>query len=142
MKVAIGNDHAGVELKNYLIDYLKKKNIEVVNVGTDTTDSCDYPVYAKKVAGEVIDKNVDFGILICGTGIGISIAANKVKGIRAAKVNNTTEAKLAREHNHANIICLGARIIGNVIASEIVDSFIEAKESSAENHLRRLSMLD
>lgn len=142
MKVAIGNDHAGVELKNYLIDYLKKKNIEVVNVGTDTTDSCDYPVYAKKVAGEVIDKNVDFGILICGTGIGVSIAANKVKGIRAAKVNNTTEAKLAREHNHANIICLGARIIGNVIASEIVDSFIEAKESSAENHLRRLSMLD
>ena len=142
MKVAIGNDHAGVELKNYLIDYLKKKNIEVVNVGTDTTDSCDYPVYAKKVAGDVIDKNVDFGILICGTGIGISIAANKVKGIRAAKVNNTTEAKLAREHNHANIICLGARIIGNVIASEIVDSFIEAKESSAENHLRRLSMLD
>ena len=142
MKVAIGNDHAGVELKNYLIDYLKKKNIEVVNVGTDTTDSCDYPVFAKKVAGEVIDKNVDFGILICGTGIGISIAANKVKGIRAAKVNNTTEAKLAREHNHANIICLGARIIGNVIASEIVDSFIEAKESSAENHLRRLSMLD
>lgn len=142
MKVAIGNDHAGVELKNYLIDYLKKKNIEVVNVGTDTTDSCDYPVYAKKVAGEVIDKNVDFGILICGTGIGISIAANKVKGIRAAKANNTTEAKLAREHNHANIICLGARIIGNVIASEIVDSFIEAKESSAENHLRRLSMLD
>lgn len=142
MKVAIGNDHAGVELKNYLMDYLKKKNIEVVNVGTDTTDSCDYPVYAKKVAGEVVDKNVDFGILICGTGIGISIAANKVKGIRAAKVNNTTEAKLAREHNHANIICLGARIIGNVIASEIVDSFIEAKESSAENHLRRLSMLD
>ncbi len=142
MKVAIGNDHAGVELKNILIDYLKNKNVEVINHGTDTFDSCDYPVFAKKVAGDVANKNVDFGILICGTGIGISIAANKVKGIRAAKVNNTTEARLTKEHNHANIICLGSRIIGPELARDIVDAYMDAKCSDGENHLRRIKMLE
>ena len=142
MKVAIGNDHAGVELKNILIDHLKSKNIDCINVGTDTLDSCDYPYFAKKVAKEVIDKNADFGILICGTGIGISIAANKVKGIRAAKVNNEIEARLTKEHNHANVICLGARIIGSELAKSIVDAYIDAKCSNDEKHMRRIKMLE
>ena len=112
MKIAIGNDHAGVEFKNKIMQELRSKGYEIVNVGTNTLDSVDYPDIAKEVSQKILDGEVNFGILICGTGIGISIAANKIKGIRAALCHNEYTAKLARLHNDANIIALGARVLG------------------------------
>ena len=112
MKIAIGNDHAGVEFKNKLMEELRSKGYEIMNVGTDTLDSVDYPDIAKKVSEKVLNGEAKFGILICGTGIGISIAANKIKGIRAALCHNEYTAKLSRLHNDANIIALGARVLG------------------------------
>ena len=136
MKLAIGNDHAGVELKNGLISYLEGKGYEMINVGTDTTDSMNYPESALKVARLVASKEVDGGILICGTGVGISMAANKVKGIRAAVCSEPVTARLAKEHNHANIIAFGARIIGGEMAKAIVDAWLEAKPLGDRHQLR------
>jgi len=107
MKIAIGNDHAAVEYKNRLTEHLKSKGIEVVNVGTDTNDSCDYPVFAKKVGNLVSSKEADLGILICGTGIGMSIAANKIKGVRASVCTDLVMAEFTRRHNDSNVLCMG-----------------------------------
>ncbi len=124
MKVAIGNDHGGVELKNHLVDYLKKNGHEVVNVGTDESVSTDYPIYAERVAKKVLSGECERGILICGTGIGISISANKIHGVRCALCSEPVSAALSRQHNDANILAMGARTIGPVMAEEIVKTFL------------------
>jgi ribose 5-phosphate isomerase B len=138
-KIFIGNDHAGKDLKDFLINFLKNnyQEIEVINLGTDSYESCDYPDYAKEVSLNVLREEDSIGILICGTGIGMSIAANKIKGIRAALCYNSTTAKLARQHNNANILCLGQRIIGFELAKDIVDTFIKT-EFEGNRHLNRI----
>ena len=135
MKIGIANDHHGVEVKNKIIKFLHEKGIECVNFGTDTNDSVDYVQYAVKLCTAVNDKKVDLGILICGTGIGMSIAANKIKGIRCGKVTTPREAALTKEHNMANVISL-SEYTENV--EEIVDSFINTKNSTEERHIRRI----
>ncbi len=127
MKLAIGNDHAAVDMKNEIMDYLKSKGIEVVNVGTDTTERFDYPVAGYRVAKLVASGEVDGGVLICGTGVGISLAANKVNGIRACVCSDPYTAKLSKQHNNTNIIAFGARVIGIETAKMIVDEWLGAK---------------
>ena len=141
MKIAIGNDHAGVEFKNKIMQELRSKGYEVVNVGTDTQDSVDYPDVAKEVSEKVINGEVNFGILICGTGIGISIAAKKIKRIRAALCHNEYTAKQARLHNDANILALGARVIGDELGKAIVKTFLNT-EFEGGRHARRVSKIE
>src|ERR1700756_4191292 len=112
MKIAIGADHAGFELKQKIRDHLQSLGLEVLDEGTNSPDSVDYPDYALKVSEDVTGRRADLGILVCGTGIGMSIAANKVPGIRAARVTSETDAQLSREHNDANVLTLGARVTG------------------------------
>lgn len=140
MKIAIGNDHVAVELKNHIKKYVEAKGYEVVNFGTDSTESCDYPVYGEKVARAVAAGECDLGIIICGTGIGISLAANKVKGIRAAVCSEPYSARLTRKHNNANIIAFGARVIGQEMAEMIVDEFLNT-EYEGGRHQRRVDMI-
>lgn len=140
MKIAIGNDHVAVELKNHITKYVESKGYTVVNFGTDTPDSCDYPIYGEKVANAVASGECDLGILICGTGIGISLAANKVKGIRAAVCSEPYSARLTRQHNNANIIAFGARVVGQAMAEMIVDEFLNA-EYEGGRHQRRVDMI-
>lgn len=140
MKIAIGNDHVAVELKNHITKYVEAKGHTVVNFGTDTTDSCDYPIYGEKVARAVAGGECDLGILICGTGIGISLAANKVKGIRAAVCSEPYSARLTRQHNNANIIAFGARVVGQAMAEMIVDEFLNA-EYEGGRHQRRVDLI-
>lgn len=141
MKIAIGNDHAGTEYKKEIAKYLETKGHQVINCGTDTNDSVDYAVYGKRVADKIVNKEADFGVLICGTGIGISLAANKVKGIRAAVCSECESARLTREHNDANIISFGARIVTIDKAKEIVDTFINTSFSNGERHKKRIQMI-
>ncbi|WP_346929954.1 ribose 5-phosphate isomerase B [Clostridium sp.] len=124
MKIAIGSDHGGLRLKKEVIKHLEKKNIEVKDYGTYTEDSCDYPDFAEKVGEAVVAKGYDYGILICGTGIGISISANKIPGIRAALCSDTFSAHATREHNNANILAMGERVVGTGLALDIVDAFL------------------
>ena len=138
MKSGIAHDHRGVNLKKKIMNYLHEKNISCVDYGTDTEDSCDYVDYAVKLSDAVKDREVDLGILICGTGIGMSIAANKVDGIRCARVVNSDEARLSREHNMANMMAIGENT-ENVF--DVVDAFINTKESTEERHLRRVNKI-
>jgi len=140
MKIAIGNDHVAVELKNHITKYVEAKGYKVVNFGTDSNESCDYPIYGEKVAKAVASGECDLGILICGTGIGISLAANKVKGIRAAVCSEPYSARLTRQHNNANIIAFGARVVGHAMAEMIVDEFLNA-EYEGGRHQRRVDMI-
>lgn len=140
MKIALGSDHAGLPLKNEIIKHLKGKEIEIEDFGTYTEESCDYPDYAQKVAENVVAKKFDFGILVCGTGIGISIAANKVKGVRAALCSDTFSAHACREHNNANILALGQRVVGVGLALDIVDSFLNA-EFQGGRHEKRINKM-
>jgi ribose 5-phosphate isomerase B len=123
-KIYIGSDHAGFNLKSILIEYLESLNIDYEDLGTNSDEMVDYPDYGKKVALAVSQNPLSFGVLICGTGIGMSIVANKVKGIRAATCSEPLSAKLSREHNDANILCIGARLIGTLMAIEILNTFI------------------
>jgi len=142
MKIALGADHGGFELKEKIKQHLsKKEGIEVIDFGTNSTESVDYPKYGHLVANSVVNKEVDFGILVCGTGIGISIAANKIKGIRAANCTNTTMAKLTRQHNDANILALGARIVGDILALDIVDEFLAASFEGGR-HQKRIDEIE
>ena len=141
MKIAIASDHGGFELKEKIYQYLLEKNIDVANFGTNSIESCDYPIYAKKVCESILNKEYDFGILICGTGIGMSIAANRCKGIRAACVSDTYSARLTREHNNSNVLCFGARVVGEGLAKEIVDSWLNA-QFQGSRHQKRIDMLD
>ena len=140
--IALGSDHAGIDLKNEIIDYLKENNIEYKDDGPYSKDSVDYPVYGKLVANAVASGEAENGILICGTGIGISIAANKVKGVRAALCHDVFSAKATREHNNANILAMGARVISGGLALEIVKAFLNTEFSNDARHIRRISMLE
>lgn len=138
--IAIGSDHGGFELKGHIIAHLKKLGIEVKDFGTYTEDSVDYPDCAKPVCEAVLSGEYERGILICGTGIGISMAANKFDGIRAALCTNVFSAKMAKEHNNANIICLGGRVTGRELAFMIVDTFMEA-EFQGGRHQNRIDKI-
>lgn len=140
MKIAIGNDHAALELKNHIVDYLIREGHEVVNFGTDTPASTDYPIYGARVAHAVANGECERGIVICGTGIGISISANKVKGIRCALCSEPVSAKLTRQHNDANVLAMGARIIGPAMAEEIVHTFLTT-EFEGGRHSRRVDLI-
>ena len=141
MKIVIANDHAAVELKKEIQDYIESMGHQVINIGTDSHASCHYPEYGKKAAETVASGEVDLGVLICGTGVGISLAANKVKGIRCGVCSDTTTAHLIREHNNANMIAFGARIVGAELAKDIVKSFLEAKFEGGGRHQIRIDMI-
>ncbi len=140
MKIAIGCDHGGLEHKNAIIAHLKERGFEVVNFGTDTLDSVDYPDLAVKVCNAVVSHECDRGILVCGTGIGMSIAANKIKGIRAAALSDHYSAKYTRLHNDANILCLGGRVIGIGTALELTDIFTDT-DYEGGRHQKRLDKI-
>ncbi len=144
MKIALGSDHAGFTLKQLLLEKLKSEGYEVLDLGTDSLESVDYPDFGEAVGKAVAGGEADFGIACCGTGIGISIAANKVKGIRAAVVHDVSSAMLAREHNDANVLCFGARLIGDVVAFDSVDAFLSATFEGGrhEKRIAKLSLLD
>lgn len=141
MKIALGADHGGFELKEKVKAHLIKNGYEVLDLGTNSCDSVDYPEFGHAVGNVVAEKKAEFGIVICGTGIGISIAANKVAGIRAALCTNTTMARLTREHNNANILAMGGRIIGDVLAFEMVDVFLTT-EFQGGRHEKRINKIE
>lgn len=140
--IGIGSDHGGYALKQAVIKHLEEKGYAVKDYGCFSEESCDYPVYAKAVANAVKSDEVKQGILICGTGIGISITANKIPGIRAALCSDTFSARATREHNNANILAMGARVVGEGLALDIVDTFLETKFSNDERHIRRINMIE
>lgn len=140
MKIGIGNDHSAVEMKQQIKEYIESLGHEVVNYGTDTTESCHYPVIGEKVGRAVASGEVDCAVLICGTGVGISIAANKVDHVRAAVCSDTTTARLVKEHNNANIIAFGARIVGIEKAKDIVKAYLDA-DFQGGRHALRVDML-
>ena len=140
MKIGIGNDHAGTVLKLVLAEHLKAKGMEVVDFGVGLDEKADYPDQAVLVSRAVLESKVDKGILICGTGIGISIAANKIPGIRAALCSESYSARMAVEHNNANILVLGGRVIGEELAKNIVDTFFSA-EFEGGRHQNRLDII-
>ncbi|CVI71404.1 Putative sugar phosphate isomerase YwlF [Clostridiales bacterium CHKCI001] len=140
--IALGCDHGGFELKQEVIQYLKENQIEYKDYGCYDTASVDYPVYARKVAKAILDGEAEKGILICGTGIGISIAANRIKGIRAALCSDCFSAQATREHNDANILCMGGRVVGAGLAVKIVDTFLHTEFSNDERHIRRIHLIE
>ena len=138
MKIAIGCDHGALDLKNKVVAHLQKKGFEVQDFGTYTLDSCDYPDYAEKAAKAVASGECEKGIVLCTTGIGISIAANKVKGVRCALLHETWSAKMTREHNDTNMMALGAAVVGEMLALEIVDTWLGTEFSNEAKHQRRI----
>lgn len=140
MKIALGSDHGGLELKNTIIEYLNEKGLEIKDFGTYTKDSCDYPKYGELVAEAVATGEYELGILVCGTGLGISLAANKVKGIRAACVSDVFSAKMSRAHNNANILSLGERVVGKGLALEIVENWLNT-EFEGGRHQTRVNLI-
>lgn len=140
--IALGCDHGGFGLKQEVIKHLEARGLEYKDFGTYSEDSCDYPEYAKKVAHAVADGECEKGILICGTGIGISITANKVPGIRAALCHDCFSAEATRLHNDANILAMGARVVGPGHALKIVDTFLDTPFSNEERHIRRISQIE
>ena len=140
-KIAIGNDHSAIQLKSTIKAHLIAKGFAVEDVGTDSTDSFDFPIAGYYVAKMVADGEVDCGILICGTGIGISLAANKVKGIRACVCSEAFSAKLSKQHNNTNILCFGARVVGDEVAKMIVDAWLDAEFEGGGRHGRRVDMI-
>lgn len=141
MRIAIGSDHAGLPLKSSLAAWLGELGHEVLDLGTHTPESCDYPLIGFDVATRVAQQEAERGVLVCGSGIGVSIAANRVSGARAALVHEPVSARLAREHNDANVVCLGARLIGEGMAREIVKVFLETPFEGGR-HQRRIDQLD
>lgn len=141
MKIAIGNDHVGIELKPIIVEYLKELGHTVDDFGAYTNERTDYPIYGRKVAEAVVNGEYDCGILICGTGVGISISANKVKGIRAVVCSEPYSAKLSKQHNNTNVLAFGARVIGSELAKMIVKEWLEA-EYEGGRHSKRVEMLN
>lgn len=139
-KIVMASDHAGFDLKSTLVEQLKNGGYEVEDAGTYSKDSCDYPVFAEKACRYMLDGKAELCILVCGTGIGMSMAANKVKGIRAACCSDTYSAKYTRLHNDANVLCMGARVVGEGLAYEIAKVFLET-EFEGGKHLRRVNMI-
>jgi ribose 5-phosphate isomerase B len=140
--IAIACDHGGYELKLEIIKYLEQQKLEYQDFGCDSTEAVDYPIYARKVTTAIKSGQCDKGILICGTGIGISIAANKVPGIRAALCSDCFSAEATRLHNNANILALGGRVVGPGLAVKIVDTFLNTEFSGAERHQRRIDLIE
>lgn len=140
MKIAMGSDHGGFELKQQIKEYLISKGVEVTDVGTHSTDSVDYPEYAQLVSEEVLQNKADRGILFCGTGIGIGIAANKIHGIRCAIVHDEFTAKMSKQHNDANVISMGGRVLDVENAKKIVDAYLEA-EFEGGRHQKRVDQI-
>ncbi len=141
MKIAIGNDHAAGELKTTIMDLISELGHEIIDVGAPIGEAIDYPIPGEKVGRLVASGEADLGVLICGTGVGISLAANKVKGIRAAAVSDTATARLIREHNNANVIAIGARIVGSELAKDIIKTFLTTDFSGEERHQRRIDLI-
>ena len=139
MKIAIGCDHGALDLKNAMIAHLEKQGHEVVNFGTDTPDSCDYPDFAAPAAKAVASGQCDKGIVLCTTGIGVSITCNKVNGIRCALLSDVMSARMTREHNDTNMMAMGAAIVGEMLALKIVDTWIGTEFSKEEKHQRRIN---
>ncbi len=140
--IAIGSDHGGFALKQEILAHLRSRGLEFKDFGTYTEASCDYPIFAKAVARAVAEGECERGILICGTGIGVSITANKQPGIRCALCGDCFSAKATREHNDANILALGARVVGPGLALLIVDTFLDTPFSNDERHIRRISLIE
>lgn len=140
--IVIGNDHAGVELKKEVMAFLQQKGYEVKDFGCYDTKSVDYPDYAHAVAHAVADGEAEKGIVICGTGIGVCMAANKVKGIRAALCHDVFSAEATRQHNDANVLTMGARVVGPGLALKIVETFVETPFSNDERHIRRINKIE
>jgi ribose 5-phosphate isomerase B len=136
MRIAIGSDHAGYLVKDMIVDHLKQHNIEITDLGCNTPDSVDYPDYAKKVCAEILQDRADFGILVCGTGIGMSMAANKIVTIRAALCNDVYAAEMTRKHNDANVLCLGARTVNPSIVRDIVNIFLKTEFEGGRHETR------
>jgi ribose 5-phosphate isomerase B len=142
LRIGIASDHAGFDLKEALATHLLgRDDVTVLNLGPESATRCDYPDYAAAVARAIKSGDCDRGVLVCGSGIGISIAANRFPGIRAALAHNATTARLSREHNNANVLCLGSRLIGDVIATEAVDAFISGQFAGGR-HADRLAKID
>ena len=141
MKIAIGCDHGALALKNALVSHLQEKGYEVTDFGTNTLDSCDYPDFAAAAAMAVADGRCDRGIVLCTTGIGVSIAANKVKGIRCALLSDLMTARMTREHNDTNMMALGAGVVGQMLALQIVDTWLETPFSQDARHQRRIDKI-
>ena len=140
MKIAIGNDHTAIEMKQEIQKFLEEQGYEVLNLGTDEAVSCDYPIYGEKVGRAVVDGQADLGIAICGTGVGISLAANKVKGVRACVCSEPYTAKLSRMHNDSNVLAFGARVIGVEMAKMITQAWLDASFEGGR-HQRRVDMI-
>ena len=140
MKIGIANDHSAVDMKKQVVEYLVEKGYEVINYGTDSYESCHYPKYGERIGRAVVDGEVDLGIAICGTGLGISMAANKVRGVRAAVCSEPYTAKMARAHNNANVLAFGARVVGIELAKMILDTFLET-EFLGGRHQDRVDMI-
>ena len=140
--IAIGSDHGGFELKNTLMKHLEQRGLVYKDFGTYSEASCDYPAYARAVANAVASGECERGILICGTGIGVSITANKVPGIRAALCGDCFSAEATRQHNDANILCMGARVVGAGLALKIADTFLDTPFSNDPRHIRRISQIE
>ena len=136
MKIAMGNDHSAVEMKTVIREYVEAKGYEVIDFGTNTSESCDYPEYGEKVGRAVASGEADYGIAICGTGIGIGIAAGKVKGIRVCTCSEPYSARLSRMHNNTNVLTFGARVIGTEMAKMIVDEWLSAEYESGRHQIR------
>ena len=141
MKVVVGCDHAGFSIKNAVVEHIKQKGFECVDVGTYSNASCHDPVYAHAVCEKILSGECELGILICGTGIGMSMAANKHDGIRAACCSDVFSARLTREHNDANVLCFGERVVGIGLALDLVDAFLGAEYLNSGNHVTRVAML-
>ena len=140
--IAIGSDHGGFALKQALMAHLDRRGLVYRDFGTYSDASCDYPVYAKAVANAVVSGECERGIIICGTGIGVSITANKIPGIRAALCGDCFSAEATRLHNDANVLCMGARVVGEGLALKIADTFLDTPFSNDERHIRRISMIE
>lgn len=141
MIIGIGNDHSALELKKEIIAHIETMGHTVKDYGTNSTQSCDYPVYGEIVAHAVVNKEVDMGVLICGTGLGISLAANKVRGIRACVCSEPYTARMARAHNNCNMIAFGARVVGAELAKMIVETFLNTEFEGGGRHTRRVDLI-
>ena len=138
--IALGSDHAGVQLKSEIGRFLRQRGLEIDDLGTHDESSCDYPDYAEKVGRAVVSGRAERGVLICGTGVGISISANKIPGVRAALCGDTFSARMSREHNDANVLCLGARVVGTGLALDIVATWLDAAFEGGR-HQRRVDKI-
>jgi len=142
MKVAIASDHGGFNYKNILLNDIRKQGFEVIDLGTFNEDPTDYPDHAEAVANKILNKEAERGVLICGSGVGVSVAANKFRGIRAGVCHDVYSAHQCVEHDDVNVLCMGQRVIGIELAREIIMAFLAAKFSDAERHGRRLKKID